>query len=112
MNPRGAKEHEDVRLVRRLIETQLSPTRLRVARVAGALASGGLNVFTRLPEERVSEIERRGFDVDEVQRYLDRLEREELIADAAMLRGAFNDLLDRLDNPKPTEYPTEVEPAA
>ncbi len=99
------------RLVRKLAEEMLSKPRFRVHRIAGALATGGFESFYRISDDEVAEIEAEGFDINKVQNFIDDLELRSRYADAAMLRGAFNDLLSRVPDEPSAEDTPETEAA-
>jgi hypothetical protein len=85
------------RLVRHTKSELLSPLKLLAIDAIEAVRTGGISLGTRASEEHIEEVESRGFDRETVQGYLDRLECNGRETDAAMLRGAFNDLLDQVD---------------
>lgn len=102
---------EGERLVRRPIEEQIPPLRRRVSTVLGAMSTGGMSL-ARIPEERIEQIESGGFDLIRAQAYIDRLERLGQTGDAALVRGAINDLLDRIDELEQGTHSPNQDPAA
>jgi len=73
----------------------------RLQKVGEALSSGGISILMQreIPVQEVQEIESQGFDFEAIQAFIDTLDRSTSLADhknAAMLRGAFNDLLGRI----------------
>lgn len=80
--------------------------RQRILRIAEFLSTGGLSVEARFPSnDELTSIEDQGFCLNSIQTYLNRLDQglPEDIRTAAMLRGAFNDLLSRLNEAR-SEY--------
>lgn len=96
------------RLVRNKREGLISKRRARVLHVAEAFSSGGMSlIFGEASVERIQEIEEQGFDFEQIQDYLDRLEVTGEIKHAAILRGAFNDLLSRVPDTPEAEQTIE-----
>ncbi len=77
---------------------------------------GAIREIRGLPTDaELAEAESSGFDLETVQSYLDSLDRlagVDAQLGAAMLRGAFNDLLDRIDNSRPEKVPVPAIPEA
>lgn len=75
----------------------------RLERAGEFIAHGGLRQEAEMPlsDAEVAAIEEEGFVLGSVQAYIDRLDRranKQSQRDAAMLRGAINDLLSRIED--------------
>ena len=78
--------------------------RQKVHSVAEILSTGGLSLMSETgypTSEEIHEIEEGGFVLDSVQAHLNRLDQgtPNDVRTAAMLRGAFNDLLGKIEQP-------------
>jgi hypothetical protein len=84
------------------IERNLPPSLGRaqkLGRMIGGLNTSPGRAVGETSVEEIEEIEARGFEAERVQEVIDRLSYSERIEDqagAAILRGAFNDLLARI----------------
>ena len=87
----------------------------RFRRAVGSIAYnvGGEN-YGAVTDEEIEALEATGCDIEAVQAVIDRLAHSRIVEDqrdAALLRGAFNELLARVpDEPQP-ESPAETETA-
>lgn len=87
------------RIERRIPESRSTLGKI-ILHTGDLLAHGGFGRAGEIPIEEIEEIEGRGFELEAVQDYIDGLTRSSEVPDqkdAAMLRGAFNELLGRLD---------------
>ncbi|HUD06504.1 MAG TPA: hypothetical protein VMR34_01325 [Candidatus Saccharimonadales bacterium] len=89
----------------RLVDNGLTPKFQRLRQVGDILSTGWTGfLMGELPPTIAVElqaIEDRGFDPETIQAHLDRLQTQgdQGLRTAAMLRGAFNDLLGQIEHP-------------
>lgn len=88
----------------------------RLSRWVGTVAyNAGGEVYGTVRDEEIAALESSGFDLEAVQATIDRLAHSRIVADqqdAAMLRGAFNDLLSRLPDDVPPKLDASAETEA